>query len=225
MCGRYTLTTPAPKLAEHFHLDTVPNLTPRYNIAPTQSVAIVRAAALAGGRELTLVRWGLVPSWAADPSIGQRMLNARAETVADKLAYRNAFRQRRCLVLADGFYEWQPIAARKKQPYHIRLKDGQPFAFAGFWERWTSPDGSSLESCTIVTTEANDLVRPIHDHMPVILPEEGYAPWLDPAMRDAHNLQTWLKPYLAEAMVAVPVGDAVGNARFDDPQCLAPLAR
>jgi putative SOS response-associated peptidase YedK len=223
MCGRYTLTTPAPKLAEHFQLDTVPNLTPRYNIAPTQLVAIVRAVP-PGKRELTLARWGLVPSWAADVKIGNRLLNARAETVADKPAFRNAFRGRRCLIPADGFYEWQPLAGRKKQPYHIRLKDAEPFALAGLWERWTSPDGSPLESCTILTTEANDLARPIHDRMPVILPPEAYDLWLDLGMRDVHLLQTCMRPYLAEAMVAVPVGPGVGNARFDDPQCLTPLA-
>jgi putative SOS response-associated peptidase YedK len=221
MCGRYTLTTPAPKLAEHFHLHTVPDLAPRYNIAPTQSVAVVRAAALEG-RTLTMARWGLVPSWAADPSIGNRLLNARAETVADKPAFRAALRQRRCLIPADGFYEWQPLPGRKKLPYHIRLRRGGPFAFAGLWERWPAPDGRPLESCTILTTEANELVRPIHDRMPVILQEEAYAAWLNPEQHDVHRIQTWLRPYLAEEMLAVAVGAAVGNARFDDPQCLAP---
>lgn len=169
MCGRFTLRVPAAELVEIFRLLRRPDVQPRYNIAPTQPVAVVRR--IDRGRELSMLRWGLVPSWAKDPKIGARMINARAETVATKPAFRTALRRRRCLVPADGFYEWAKSAGGTKQPHYITRRDGRPFAFAGLWESWDGPDGSSIESCTIVTTEANDLVGRIHDRMPVILSE------------------------------------------------------
>jgi putative SOS response-associated peptidase YedK len=169
MCGRYTLYTPTPEaLADQFGLAAVPPLAPRFNIAPTQAVPAVRACTDRPSRELVLLRWGLVPSWADDVSIGNRLLNARAETVASKPSFRTAFRRRRCLLPADGFYEWK-AAGKKKQPYHFHLQDGQVFAFAGLWEEWQR-DGEAIFSCTILTTSANDLLVRYHDRMPVILP-------------------------------------------------------
>jgi putative SOS response-associated peptidase YedK len=200
----------------------VPKLTPRYNIAPTQDVAAVRAG-VEGGRVLVELRWGLIPSWAKDRSIGSRMINARAETVADKPAFRAALRSRRCLVLADGFYEWQRLGARK-QPYFIGLRNGGPFAFAGLWERW-APNGSEpIESCTILTTSANEVIAPIHDRMPVILDAQDHALWLDSGVEGASELLPVLRPQPAEAVRAFPVGLLVNNPANDVPACREPLA-
>src|SRR5262245_43881011 len=160
MCGRFTQTKSPKQVAEHFGLGYLPGLEPRYNVAPTQQVLAVRAAG--EGREGVFLKWGLLPSWASDPTVGVRMLNARAETVASKPSFRAAFRRRRCLVPADGFYEWKAVG-REKQPVHFRLQDGRLFAFAGLWESWASPEGAQLESCAIITTAANGLVKPVHD--------------------------------------------------------------
>lgn len=222
MCGRFTLLTPAETLAEQFHLPDVPSLTPRYNVAPTQPVAAVRQSPGNGERELALLRWGLIPSWAKDADIGARMINARSETVAQKPAFRAAFRQRRCLVLADGFYEWQRLA-RGKQPFYIRLRDGSPFAFAGLWEHWAGPDGA-VESCTLLTTEPNDLIRSLHNRMPVILAPEDYDLWLDPGVREVELLHPLLRPHPPEDMIAYPVGLWVNNPKNDGPQCIEPSA-
>jgi putative SOS response-associated peptidase YedK len=165
MSGRFTLTTPMPVLAELFLFPEAVPQPPRYNIAPTQAVATVRATD-PNHRKLAWCRWGLIPSWAADPAIGNRLINARAETAAEKPAFRSAFRHRRCLIPADDFFEWQKTVGRK-QPFYIKMKDGQPFAFAGLWERWEG-GGEPVETCTILTTEANEVVRPVHDRMPVI---------------------------------------------------------
>ncbi|MCJ7700742.1 MAG: SOS response-associated peptidase, partial [Anaerolineales bacterium] len=180
MCGRFTLTVDPADLQEAFYWVNFGNasLSPRYNIAPTQGVAVVTNN---GENKLDFFTWGLVPFWAKDPSIGNRMINARAETLAEKPSFRNAFKRRRCLILADGFYEWKKIPDNKtKIPTYIRLKDGKPFAFAGLWENWHSPDGSQILSTTIITTQPNDLVKPIHNRMPVILPEDSYQAWLTP---------------------------------------------
>ena len=218
MCGRFTLAAPAEQVAAQFQLPATPELSARYNIAPTQQVLGVRAAD--GGREATFFRWGLVPSWAKDLSVGSRMINARAETVAEKPSFRAALRQRRCLIPADGFYEWQ---AREggKQPYHITMADGGLFAMAGLYERWKSPEGSWLESCTILTTEANELMRSLHDRMPVILPPEHYDLWLDPGLHDAGPLEALLVPYPAEQMAAAPVSRGVNHVGNDGPELLA----
>lgn len=174
MCGRFTLRSNAHQVAEEFGLATfVPDLTPRYNVAPSQHVFIVRLND-EHQRFLASVRWGLVPAWADDVKIGYKLINARCDTVATKPSFRQAFKKRRCLVVADGFYEWQKLDARNKQPYYIRLKDERPFAFAGLWERW-SKGGEPVESCTIVTTEPNELMEPLHDRMPVILPPSPSA--------------------------------------------------
>lgn len=228
MCGRFTFATAPQALVELFGLDEVPDLTPRYNIAPSQGAPVVRVV-LAGEqqrRELRLLRWGLVPSWAKDPAVGNRMINARSETAASKPAFRAAFKRRRCLVLADGFYEWQARGkGRGKQPHLIRLRHGGPFAFAGLWERWReAPDGEELHTCTLLTCAPNELVAPIHDRMPVILPPEAYAPWLDPELQDVAQLQQLLRPYPAGEMEAFPVSPRVNSPRVDDPDVAAPIA-
>jgi putative SOS response-associated peptidase YedK len=196
MCGRYTLRTPVDTLAERFEIDDTPSsIAASYNVAPTQGVATVLVEG--GKRKLEMLHWGLIPSWADDPSIGNKMINARAETVAEKPSFRKAFRNHRCLVLADGFYEWQKTA-NGKQPYYIRMEDDSPFAFAGLWERWKN--GSEVRSATIITTDANDIVAPIHNRMPVILHPEDYGLWLDPDFDEKEPLTTLLKPYPAEAV-------------------------
>jgi putative SOS response-associated peptidase YedK len=217
VCGRFTLTAPAA-LADHFGLANLSCLKPRYNVAPTQPIAALRVGG--GVRALALLRWGLVPPWAADLRDAARLINARAETVADKPAFRAAYRQRRCLVLADGFYEWQPLGKRR-QPFHFRRRDGQPFAFAGLWERWQPLVGEPVETCAILTTTANPLVRPVHERMPVILAAADHDEWLDPARADPRHLLT---PYPAEEMTAVAVSPWVGNPRNDDLRCLAPAS-
>jgi putative SOS response-associated peptidase YedK len=219
MCGRYTLTTPAARLVKLFRLDTTPSLPFRYNVAPTQPVPAVRAAD--GARSLALLRWGLIPSWAADPSIGNRLLNVRSETAAEKPAFRAAFRQRRCLLPADGFFEWRK-EGRQKQPYWFRLKDGGPFAFAGLWEQWTAPDGVTVESATVLTTGANELVRPLHERMPVILREEDHDRWLAPGSGDPAALRALLIPFPAGEMTASRVSRWVNDARHEGPECVAP---
>jgi len=225
MCGRFTLRAPASTVAEQFNLFDVAEYRPRFNIAPTQPVAVVRIApeSDAAGRQLAWLRWGLVPSWAKDPAIGNSLINARAETVAEKPAFRAALRRRRCLVVADGFYEWQRTGSRK-QPYFIRLRDDRPFAFAGLWESWEGPDHSALETCTLITTAPNELMEPIHNRMPVILAPGDYDRWLDPAIQGPEQLRPLLKPYSGGEMVAWAVSTHVNSPRNDDPQCIAPAA-
>jgi putative SOS response-associated peptidase YedK len=220
MCGRFTLRTPAAAIAEQFALLGVPDFAARFNVAPSQQVAVIRMRGEAE-RELVWLRWGLVPSWAKDSAIGNRLINARAESAAEKPAFRAAMRRRRCLLVADGFYEWRR-AGRTKQPYFIHLRGNRPFAFAGLWEAWESPDHSRLETCTILTTAANELVRPIHDRMPLILPASGYSAWLDPAIEDRRQLMPMLVPYPSGEMEAEPVGDFVNSPSHDSPQCLDP---
>jgi putative SOS response-associated peptidase YedK len=223
MCGRFTLITPAEVVAEQFQLIEAPSLSPRYNVAPTQPVAAVRPSPGNGGRELVLLRWGLVPFWAKDPAIGSRMINARSETVAQKPAFRAAFRRRRCLVPADGFYEWQR-QEQGKQPFYIRLGDEKPFAFAGLWEHWEGPDETTIESCTLLTTEPNDLIRLLHNRMPVILAPSDYDLWLDPGVQEAELLQPLLRPYPSENMIAYPISTWVNSPRNEGPQCIEPLS-
>jgi putative SOS response-associated peptidase YedK len=219
MCGRFLLMTSGKDAAETYGLADAPELFSRYNIAPTQPVLAARAGA-AGLREATLLRWGLVPSWAKD--LKQAPINARAETAADKPMFRAALRKRRCLIPASGFYEWAVVAGRK-QPYCFRPLDERPFAFAGLWERWEGESGP-VESCAILTTTANELVRPIHERMPVILPAQHWAAWLDPQMQDAVALAPLLRPYPADAMRAYAVSQLVNNPRNDGPECLEPAA-
>ncbi|MBI3943310.1 MAG: SOS response-associated peptidase [Chloroflexi bacterium] len=223
MCGRFSLAVPKETLVEQFEVATTPDLGPRYNIAPTQPVAVVRLAKESGARFLSEVRWGLIPAWAKDPAIGQKMINARAETAAEKPAFRGAFKYRRCLVVADGFYEWQKTGS-SKQPFRIHMRDGQPFAFAGLWETWKGSDGIPVETCTILTTEPNSLMQQIHNRMPVILEKADYPLWLDPEVQDVALLGTLMRSYAADQMESYPVGSWVNNPRNDDPRCLAPLA-
>ncbi|MBW4692135.1 MAG: SOS response-associated peptidase [Lyngbya sp. HA4199-MV5] len=219
MCGRFSLTVSAATLTEAFQLNALPEWTPRYNIAPTQLVAAIVAPS-APSSHLRLLRWGLVPSWAKDLSIGTKLINARAETVAEKPSFRTAFKQRRCLILADGFYEWQRLDHKTKQPYYFQLASGQPFAFAGLWECWQSDD-DVVETCTILTTQANELLEPIHDRMPVVLAPDEYEPWLD-STTPAESLQRLLHPYDASAMKGYPVNPIVNSPKHDSPECLQP---
>lgn len=219
MCGRYTLRTPMAVLALQFHLEMPPPLPARFNIAPTQTVATIRQLP-SKPRELALLTWGLVPSWAKDPSIGNRMINARSETIAEKPAFRSAFRRQRCLVLADGYYEWKTIEG-KKQPYHIRMQDDAAFGFAGLWEKWKGEGENWLETCTIITTSSNALTSSIHDRMPVILHPGDYERWLDPTFQETSSLIPLLAPYESEVMLATPVNRFVSNARHEGPECLA----
>ncbi|MBW4472280.1 MAG: SOS response-associated peptidase [Stenomitos rutilans HA7619-LM2] len=219
MCGRFSLTASAETLAEAFQLDALPEWTPRYNIAPTQRVAAIAASPTQSLR-LRLLRWGLVPGWAKDLTIGTKLINARAETAAEKPSFRAAFKQRRCLILADGFYEWQRLDRKTKQPYYFQLASAQPFAFAGLWERWQQDD-DVVETCTILTTQANELLEPIHDRMPVILAPDAYDRWLD-STTSAASLQQLLHPYDAGAMKGYPVSDIVNSPKHDSPECLQP---
>ncbi len=221
MCGRYGLFTSGEELAEWFRLPEIPLFEPRYNIAPTQPVAAVRATAT--GREMAFLRWGLIPSWSSDPAIGNKLINARAETVAEKPSFRSAFKRRRCLIPASGYYEWQKGDARHKQPYFIRPQAGGLFSFAGLWEEWHDPHGEVVESCTILTTEANDVTRPVHDRMPVILDPAADALWLD-AGTDTVTLHSLLVPYPFDRMEAFLVNPWVSNPKHEGPRCLESLS-
>jgi putative SOS response-associated peptidase YedK len=225
MCGRFTLHTDPRILAKLFGLDETPYLAPRYNIAPTQPVAIVRLGR-DGTREWTYVQWGLVPSWAKDPDIGARMINARSETVAEKPSFRAAFKRRRCLVPADGFYEWQKRGSQK-QPYYITVQDGDPFAIAGLWEYWEGADGSALESCTLLTTEPNQKLAEIHNRMPVILRPDDFSEWLGDGTELRPSEQSPLfhlmRAYDEDAMQVTPVSRYVSNSRNEGPECIEPL--
>ena len=221
MCGRYRLTAKERYIADHFDLEeSEVQWTPRYNIAPTQEAAIVRQDRKQPKRIFSLMRWGLVPSWAKDISIGFKTINAMCETAAEKAAFREAMRKRRCLVPADGFYEWQKLGKKEKQPYNIGMADDSLFAFAGLWERWHDPAGTPLNSFTILTTDANALVSGIHDRMPVIIKPENYDLWLDPGMTDPAGVADMLKPLDARLMKKYPVSARVGNADNDDPEII-----
>ncbi len=223
MCGRFTLTELDPDLvAQTFRLDNVPDLSPRYNIAPTQPVATVIQDAESSQRRLVMMRWGLIPHWADDPGIGNRMINARGETVHEKPSFRAALKRRRCLVVADGFYEWQAQDDGPKVPMYITFKDRRPFGLAGLYEHWTEPDsGETITSCTIITTRPNALVAPLHNRMPVILPAADYATWLDPARTDNAAVMPLLRPYPAvDELDAYPVSRQVNNPRHDGPELI-----
>lgn len=246
MCGRFTLKSGLTDLLEIFPFLVLPPgaaLEPRYNVAPTQAVAAVRggsrgdsgqgdsgqddsgsghAAAVGARRPIEFLRWGLIPFFAKDAAIGNRMINARAETVAEKPAFREPFRRRRCLVLADGFFEWRKEADGKtKTPIYMRKKGGVPFAFAGLWDAWRASDGTDevVRSCTVITTEPNELVRDVHDRMPVILTADHVEPWLEP-QRKADELAAMLRPYPAEEMESFPVSTLVNSPRNDAPECI-----
>jgi putative SOS response-associated peptidase YedK len=223
MCGRFTLTADPADLQKAFGWVTFPDhsFAPRYNIAPTQPIAVVTNS---GENKLDFFTWGLVPFWAKDPSIGNRMINARSETLADKPSFKNAFKRRRCLILADGFYEWQKIPGEEsKIPKYIHMRDGKPFAFAGLWENWHSPDGSEILSATIITTSPNELMTPIHNRMPVILPSNTYPQWLTTGEADIQKLSAMLKSYDADKMEAYSVSRMVNNPHNDNSSLIKPV--
>ena len=222
MCGRFTLTVDPSTVQLQFALDSVPaGLAPRYNIAPTQPVL---ALTNEGPRAAALLRWGLIPSWAKDPAIGSRMINARAETLAEKPAFKNAFRRRRCVIFADGFYEWQKRPDGSKAPQFIHLPEGEPFAFAGLWEAWKPAEGADwLRTCTIITTVPNDFMAAIHNRMPVILDREGMDDWLTPGEVDPLALLPLLRPLEEGRLVAHEVSRAVNSPTNDGPDLVAPL--
>ena len=219
MCARFQFAPPEDWV-EEFGLGEAPDLPPRYNIAPTQDVMAVRAGR-DGRRQARLLRWGLVPYWAEDPAVGNRLINARAESVATRAAFRDAFRQRRCLVPAQGFYEWKKFG-RAREPWLVRLKGGGTFAFGGVWDRWAGPQ-AALESCALITTPANALVAPIHGRMPVVIDRRGYEAWLDPEAEEV-DLRPLLAPFPADAMEAFPVSDRVNSTEADGPELSRPVA-
>ena len=224
MCGRYTLSSPSDDLALLFDLPELPLMPPRYNLAPTQEAAVVRVVAPDAPRRLDLLKWGLIPYWAKEASIGNRMINARAESAAEKPAYRWSFKKKRCLIPADGFYEWKK-EGKAKQPFLIRRADRKPFAFAGLWSSWKDPEqgGEILETFTILTTSPNDLLRPLHDRMPVIVDRENFGLWLDPRMEDTERLQPLLVPHAVDDFEAFPVSRLVNSPANDQPGCIEPL--
>jgi putative SOS response-associated peptidase YedK len=218
MCGRFTLTTDIETVAKSFGVPAGIETTPRYNVAPTQDVVTILNNS--GTRHLNWMRWGLVPSWAKDESIGSRMINARAETLAEKPSFKSLLRGKRCLIVADGFYEWQS-EGKSKTPMYITLEDNRPFAFAGLWDLWKAPDGRQIQTCTLITTEPNELMAPIHNRMPVILRPGAYEDWLSPDLHDEQVLTHWLKPYPSELMKARPVSKLVNNPKHDSAEILA----
>jgi len=225
MCGRFTLTKNSEDVAQAFGLspppaghDEVPEFPARYNIAPSQPVGVIVEDRNSSKRELRLMVWGLIPSWAKDPSIGAKLINARSETVTEKPSFRAAFKYRRCLIPADGFYEWQKAQGGPKQPFYFSMAGSGLFAFAGLWESW-----NDIETCTILTTSAHSLLQTIHDRMPVILQPDDYARWLDPRLQNAPDLKELLQPYPDDSMEAIPVSTRVNSAKFDDALCIKPL--
>lgn len=221
MCGRFTLTVNPADLKDAFEgYIFPPKFSPRFNIAPSQPVLTIPND---GNNVADFFIWGLIPMWAKDPSIGNRLINARGETIAEKPSFRGSFKHKRCLILADGFYEWKSIAGQKtKTPYFIHMKDRKPFAFAGLWDTWESPDGSSVKTCTIITTEPNDLMKSLHNRMPVILYPRDYGKWLEPSPQTPDNLLPLIKPFPADDMSAYPVSTLVNKPDNDTPELVVP---
>lgn len=221
MCGRFTLTVNPADLQENFQNYSFPQqFAPRFNIAPTQPVLAIPND---DQNTADFFVWGLIPMWAKDPGIGNRMINARGETLEEKPAFRGSLKYKRCLILADGFYEWKSSPGKKvKTPFFIHMKDRKPFAFAGLWDSWNSPDGSQIKSCTIITTQPNELTSIIHDRMPVILHPRDYAKWLDPSAQTPEQLKPLLKPFPAEMMNAYPVSTLVNTPANDIPELVVP---
>jgi putative SOS response-associated peptidase YedK len=222
MCGRYTETQELAKLQDRFRFGPPTfKVKPRYNIAPTQDAPVVLLSGETGSqRKLEMFRWGLVPVWAKELKIGNQLINARGETVAEKPAFRDSFKKRRCLILADGFYEWREVEPKVKAPMRIRLKTGEPFAFAGLWDRWKNPEGTEVRTFTIITTSASKSLKSLHDRMPVMLRPEQEDDWLDPAA-EASSLQKLIKPF--EDVEYYPVSPAVNTPKNDVPELIRPI--
>lgn len=220
MCGRFTSLLSPELLAVIYEIFPPEHTSQRYNIAPTQQVLTIREAS-DGSRLLSSARWGLVPHWAKDLSIGNKMINARCETVHEKASFRQAIRNRRCIVPASGFYEWA-ATPDGKIPYYITTRDGSPFSFASIWESWKNPDGQELETCSILTTSANSLMSPIHDRMPVMLHQTDFDRWLDPGNTDPQQLQVFYQPYTPDLMQLWPVSTLVNSPQNDSPDCIVP---
>ena len=224
MCGRYRLSRRKQLVEEYFDAGSdEPDWTPRYNIAPTQPVPVIRQNPQEPRRELSLMRWGLIPSWAKDPSVAAQMINARSETAATKPAFRDPLTNRRCLIPADGFYEWLR-RGKAKQPYCFEVNDGELFAFAGLWDGWKDPIGQWIKSCSILTTTPNAVTSSVHDRMPVILDRADYDLWLDPGMTNVAAISEMLKPFDATRMRCYPVSSRVNHVANDDADCSAPVA-
>ena len=224
MCGRYARKSDKQRIADAFHVAAghVPEFPFSFNVAPQSFQPVVRNSRENAAREIVLMRWGLVPFWAKDQKVGYSTINAKAETIATAAAFREALKRRRCIVPADAFYEWQKLDAKHKQPFAIALKSGEPYGFAGLWDRWKAEDGQPLETFTVITTDANELVAPLHDRMPVILEPKDYDRWLDVSDKDARPPVDLLRPFPAEKMTAWPVGREVGNVKNDCPELMEP---
>ena len=222
MCGRYRLSRRKKVIEEYFDAFGDEDWSPRYNIAPTQPVPIIRQNPKEPVREMSLVRWGLIPSWSKDSSASARMINARSETAATLPAFRDALKSRRCLIPADGFYEWQRVG-KTKQPYCFEVGNAQMFAFAGIWDRWKDPSGNWVKTCSILTTMPNAVTSAVHDRMPVILDPDSYDLWLDPGMHDASTVSDMLKPYDAQLMRRYPISTRINHVANDDVECSAPV--
>jgi putative SOS response-associated peptidase YedK len=220
MCGRYRLSRRKQIVEAHF--SSVSHWNPRYNIAPTQPIPIIRQNPKTPVRELSLLRWGLIPSWAKDSSGAAKMINARSETAGTKPAFRDALKLRRCLIPADGFYEWQKTG-KEKQPYCFEIADGELFAFAGIWDHWRDPNSNSVGTCSILTTSPNAETSAVHDRMPVILNPDSYDIWLDPGMRDVTTASELLKPYDAQFMRCYPISTRINHVANDDEECSTPV--
>ena len=224
MCGRFRLGKGREALRKHFGADDELDWDPRYNVAPGQDVAAIHQDPVQPNRHISLLRWGLIPFWAKDANTGYKLINARSEGAAEKPAYGEALRSRRCLIAADGFYEWKKIG-KEKQPYCFTLAEESIFAFAGIWDRWRSPEGKTIESCSILTTSANELVQDVHSRMPVIIAPEEYDLWLDPGFKDVAGIAELLVPFASAAMKRFPVSTRVNSVKFDDPECAVALSR
>lgn len=222
MCGRFTLQYSNEMLAQIFGVAAAKDIKPRYNISPTQQVPVVRTSPEDNTRHINLLKWGLIPSWSKDPFIGNHMINARSETVDLKPAFRSALKHRRCIVPASGFYEWRAVEG-KKHPLYITLKDNSLIMFAGIWDHWKNPEGAVIESFSILTTSSNELIKPLHDRMPVILDPQYKDIWLDSELADPEQLKPLFKPYPSGQMEMYPVSDLVNSPKNDNPECIQPI--
>jgi putative SOS response-associated peptidase YedK len=222
MCGRYKLSRRKQLVEEYFDCVSEQDWAPRFNIAPTQPIPVIRQHPKEPVRKLSLMKWGLVPSWAKDPSVGASMINARSETAGTKPAFRDAPKFRRCLIPADGFYEWQKTG-KTKQPYCFEVNESELFAFAGLWDRWKDATGNWIKTCSILTTTPNAVTAAIHDRMPVILDPDNYDLWLDPGMNDAAAASDLLKPFVARLMRCYPVSNRINHVANDDEECSRPV--